>query len=447
MIANRTELERTSAHGLALDCVESAIAAGAPDRATRTSVRVDGTQLTVEGHQYDLAQYDDVVVVGGGKAAAGVTATLESLLGDRLTDGCIVTEEPTDLETVRVAVGDHPVPTERNTAATDDLLERLDGVGADTLVFVVVTGGASALLAGPSRDVPLAALQETTDALLASGAPIAEINAVRKHLSATKGGQLARAAAPATVVGLALSDVVGDDLSVVGSGPTVPDGTTYADALDVLDRYSVSVPDAVRAHLRAGRRGVYPETPTAEDPVFERVRTVCIGRNGEAVDAAVETAGEAGYNTLALTSRLRGQARHVGPVLCSVAESVASDGQPVEPPAVVVAGGETTVQLDGTTGRGGPNQELALAAALELTDETVVAAVDTDGEDGSSEAAGAIVDATTVTDAASARERLESHDAGAALATAGATIRTGPTGTNVNDIVVLVVPVGASLPR
>ncbi|MDS0281793.1 glycerate kinase type-2 family protein [Haloarcula onubensis] len=440
MISNRPELERTPAHGLALDCVESAITAAAPERATRASVGVDGTQLRVDGESYDLAAYDEVVVVGGGKAAAGVTAALESLLGDRLTDGCIVTEEPADLDRVRVRVGDHPVPTERNVAATRELLELLETTTEDTLVIAVVTGGASALLAAPARDLTLSALRETTDALLESGAPIAEMNAVRKHLSATKGGQLARAATPATVVGLALSDVVGDDLSVVGSGPTVPDGTTYADALGVLDRYDVAVPEAVRSHLEAGDGGDRPETPAETDPTFERTRTVCLGTNGTALDAAVETASEAGYDTLRLTSRLRGQARHVGQVVASVAESVALDGEPVEPPAVVVAGGETTVQLDGEAGRGGPNQELALAAALDLPPGPVLAAVDTDGEDGSSDAAGAIVDASTVTDTARASERLDAHDAGTVLADAGAAIRTGPTGTNVNDVVVVVVP-------
>ena len=440
MIANRPDLERTAAHSLALDCIESAIGAAAPERATRAAVSVDGTRVTIDGRRYDLTEYDNVVVVGGGKAAVGVTATLESLLGDRLTDGCIVTEEPGDLDTVRVRTGDHPVPTERNVAATEELLELLGRADADTLVLAGVTGGASALLAAPAGDLSLSALRETTDALLESGAPIEEINAVRKHLSATKGGQLARAAGPATVVGLALSDVVGDDLSVVGSGPTVPDDTTYADALAVLDRYDVTVPEAVRIHLEAGDRGAQPETPTATDPVFERVRTVCLGTNGTALEAAVETAAGAGYNTLRLTARLRGEARHVGSVLCSVAESVAADGEPVEPPAVVVAGGETTVTVDGSAGRGGPNQELALAAALDLTGSPVLSAVDTDGEDGSSDAAGAIVDAGTVADSDHARERLDAHDAGSVLAAADATVRTGPTGTNVNDVVVLVVP-------
>lgn len=440
MIANRPELERTAAHRLALNCIESAIDAAAPERATRAAVSVEGTRVTVDGYQCDLADYDDVIVVGGGKAALGVTAVLESVLGDRLTDGCIVTEGSGDLDTVRVAVGDHPVPSERNVAATDELLELLAAADAETLVLAVVTGGASALLAAPAGDLTLPDLRATTDALLASGAPITEVNAVRKHLSATKGGQLARAAAPATVVGLALSDVVGDDLSVVGSGPTVPDDTTYGDALAVLDRYEVTVPEAVRAHLEAGAQGHRSETPTATDPAFDRVRTVCLGTNGTALEGAAETAAEAGYDTLRLTSRLRGEARHVGPVLCSVAESIAADGEPVEPPAVVVAGGETTVTVDGSAGQGGPNQELALAAALDLTGSAVLAAVDTDGEDGSSAAAGALVDAGTISDSARASERLDAHDAGTELAAAGATIRTGPTGTNVNDVVVLVVP-------
>jgi len=444
VIANRPELERTAAHRLALNCIESAIDAAAPEQATRAAVSVEGTRLTVDGDRYDLADHEEVVIVGGGKAALGVTAALESMLGNHLSDGCIVTAGPGDLDAVRATAGDHPVPTDRNVAATDELLELLAAADADTLVFVVVTGGASALLAAPAGDLTLTDLRETTDALLASGAPITEINAVRKHLSATKGGQLARAAAPATVVGLALSDVVGNDLSVVGSGPTVPDDTTYADALAVLDRYDMSVPEGVRTHLEAGAQGRRPETPAATDSTFERVRTVCLGTNGTALEEAIETAAEAGYETLRLTSRLRGEARHVGTVLCSVAESIAADGEPIEPPAVVVAGGETTVTVDGAAGRGGPNQELALAAALDLTGSAVLAAVDTDGEDGSSDAAGAIVDAETTADTARPSDCLDAHDAGIALAAADATIRTGPTGTNVNDVVVLVVPAEGS---
>ncbi|MBX0323178.1 DUF4147 domain-containing protein [Halomicroarcula sp. F13] len=442
MFADRSSLARTAHHAVALDCLEAAIEAAAPDRAVRAAVTRDGDTLRVGESEYDLTEYREVVVVGGGKASVGVARALEDVIGDRLTDGVVVAEHAETLDTVSVRVGDHPVPSERTVEATATVLETVRAADESTLVLFVVTGGASALLTAPAGDLPLAALRETTTGLLESGAPIAAINAVRKHLSASKGGQLARLATPATVATLALSDVVGDDLSVVGSGPTVPDETTYADALDVLDRYNVTVPDAVETHLEAGAAGEIRETPGPDDPAFDRATTHLVGTNAVALDAAEQSAADAGYTPLRLTSRLRGPARHVGPVVHSIAEEIAATGHPVSPPAVVVAGGETTVTVDGEGGRGGPNQELALAAAVELTGPSVLAAVDTDGEDGSSDAAGALVDRETVPEEERRRatDALDTHDAGGYLDAVGATLHTGPTGTNVNDVVVVVVP-------
>ncbi|ELZ19862.1 hydroxypyruvate reductase, partial [Halosimplex carlsbadense 2-9-1] len=297
--------------------------------------------------------------------------------------------------------------------------------------------GASALLAAPAGSLTVTDLQETTDALLSSGVPIGGINAVRKHLSAVKGGRLAREAAPATVCGLVLSDVVGNDLSTIGSGPTVPDETTFADALGVLDRYDVAVPEAVREHLDAETGG---ETPDASDPAFDRVDHHLIADNMTALEGAADAAEAAGYEPLVLTSRLRGEASEVGTTLVSMGAEAAATGTPVEPPAVLLAGGECTVSIDGAGGSGGPNQELALSAALE-GEPIVLAAVDTDGEDGSSDAAGAIVDGSTVSDGDRERaaDRLSANDTGTYLAEVGATVETGPTGTNVNDVVVMVV--------
>lgn len=444
MFRDRSSLARTADHAVTLDCLEAAVEAAAPDRAVRTAVTRDGDTLRVGDDEYDLAEYREVVVVGGGKASVGVARALADVLGDRLTDGVVVAEHADALDTVSVRVGDHPVPSERTVEATEAVIETVRAADEATLVLFVVTGGASALLTAPAGDLSLAAIRETTTKLLESGAPIEAINAVRKHLSASKGGQLARRAAPATVVTLALSDVVGDDLSVVGSGPTVPDETTYEDALDILDRYDVAVPDTVETRLESGSAGEIRETPGHDDPAFERATTHLVGTNAVALDAAERSAADAGYTPLRLTSRLRGPARHVGPVVLSVAEEIAATGHPVSPPAVVVAGGETTVTVDGEGGRGGPNQELALSAALELTGPSVLAAVDTDGEDGRSDAAGAIVDRETVPDEERrpATDALDGHDAGGYLDDIGATLYTGPTGTNVNDVVVVVVPEG-----
>ncbi|EMA18271.1 glycerate kinase type-2 family protein [Haloarcula amylolytica] len=440
MIQNRAALAANAAREVALDCIEAAVAAAAPEVATRSVVSRVGETLTVGETTYDLGNYTDVVVVGGGKATSGVTRALESILGDSLSGGHVVVEQAIDTETVRSSVGDHPLPSDRNVEATIDILEIVDDADEDTLVLFVLTGGASALLSAPAGDLTLDDLQTTTDRLLSGGVPIEEINAVRKHLSDLKGGQIARRAAPATVAGVLISDVVGNDLSTIGSGPSVPDEATYEDALDVFAQYDLTPPPAVRDHLEAGRDGRISETPFPGDSVFDRVTNHLIGDNATALDAAAAVAREAGYEPLVLTSRLRGEAREVAKPLVAIAEEATATGTPVEPPAVLLAGGETTVTVTGDGGQGGPNQEFVLSGALVHDGDAVIAAVDTDGEDGSSDVAGAIADATVVDDRERARDALLANDAGSYLSQIEATVETGPTGTNVNDVAVLVIP-------
>jgi hydroxypyruvate reductase len=437
MIRDRTTLARSPAHECALDCVEAGIDAAHPREVVDEAVGRTGSQLRIDDAVYDLDAYERIVVVGGGKAAAQVAAELESLLGDVLSGGVVVTDDPCDCEQVAVVEGDHPVPSERGVEGASAVLEEANRADESTLVLAVVTGGGSALLPAPVESVGLEALQSVTDALLDSGATIDEINAVRKHCSRLKGGRLAAAAAPATVATLVFSDVVGDDLSVIASGPTVPDETTFADALAVLDRYDIDAP-AVRTHLRAGDEGSAPETPSSGDPVFDGVTTHVLADAWTALDAARETARDHGYDTLVLSSRIRGEAREAGLAHLAVAEEVVETGNPIDPPAVVLSGGECTVTVRGD-GEGGPNQELALAAALELPAGTVLASVDTDGRDGASDAAGALVDSETVADGTAARAALDDNDAGGYLAERDARIVTGRTGTNVNDLRVLVV--------
>ena len=439
MIRNRAALAASSAHEVALDCIEAAIDGAGPDVATRSAVNRDGETLTIGETTYDLADYTDVIVVGGGKAASGVTHALESILGDRLSGGHILVKQAIDTETVRTTVGDHPLPSDRNVQATADILGTVDEADEDTLVLFVLTGGASALLSAPAGDLTPDDLQTTTDRLLNGGVPIAEINAVRKHLSDLKGGQIARRGAPATVAGLLISDVVGNDLSTIGSGPSVPDDTTYEDALGVFDRHDLTPPSAVQDHLEAGRDGSLSETPFPDDPVFDRVTNHLIGDNATALEAAAAVAREAGYEPLVLTSRLRGEAREVAKPLIAIAEETTATGTPVEPPAVLLAGGETTVTVTEDGGQGGPNQEFVLSGALDHDGDAVIAAVDTDGEDGSSEVAGAVADGTVVDDRERARDALLANDAGSHLSDIGATVETGPTGTNVNDVAVIVI--------
>lgn len=440
MMRNRDALADSQTHELALDCIEAAIDAAAPEAAVRSNVGLGRDVLTVCGTNYDLGEYDEILVVGGGKAAGGVARTLESLLGNRLTDGLIVTEQPVDTEIVRSRVGDHPLPSERNSAATTELLELVDTADERTLILFVLTGGASALLTAPAGELTVSDLQETTKRLLEGGVPIDEINAVRKHLSTIKGGQLARRASPATIVGLLLSDVVGNDPSTIGSGPTVPDETTFTDARTVFEQYDINPPATVHDYLTAGVDEDIVETPFADDSAFDTVENHIVGDNVTALDAARSVAIAAGYEPLLLSSRLRGEACEVAKTLVAVGEECAETGNPIKPPAIILGGGECTVSVTGEGGCGGPNQELILSAALELGRPNVVAAVDTDGEDGSSDVAGAIVDNQTVTDITEARAHLAANDAGTYLSEVGATIQTGPTGTNVNDIIVVVVP-------
>ncbi|MXV60628.1 DUF4147 domain-containing protein [Natronorubrum sp. JWXQ-INN-674] len=438
MIANRERVATTGARDVALACIEAGIEAGQPRRVVREAVSLDGDTLHVAETTIDLSKYDEVAVLGGGNAAAHVAAALESVLGDRIDRGVVVTDDPVETECVSVLEGDHPVPSERGVESTRELLAAADAATDRTLVLAAITGGGSALMPAPAGDVSLEALQRTTTALLESGADIHEINAVRKHCSALKGGRLARRATPATVVSLVLSDVVGNDLSAIASGPLAADESTFADALAVLERYAVAVPDAVRTHLERGAVGDRPETPGPDDPVFENISNHVIADGTTVLEAARDAAAKRGYDPLVLSSRVRGEAREAAMTHVAIAEEVLATGTPVSPPAVLLSGGETTVTVTGD-GTGGPNQEFATSAALELERGITVAAVDTDGIDGATDAAGAIVDEAAVEDEATARAALEANDVYPFLEDRDSLVVTGPSGTNLNDLRILVV--------
>jgi hydroxypyruvate reductase len=458
--------DATPARATALACVRAGIAAAHPDRVVADAVGLDGDRLRVGDATHDLGDYDEVLVLGGGKAAGAVATALERTLGDRVDGGAVVTVDPGDAdgasgsaspssagsegpERVERHYGSHPVPDERGLAGAERVRDLAAAADERTLVLAAVTGGGSALLPAPAGDVSLANLRETTEALLGAGADIEEINAVRAHLSTLKGGGLAGAAAPATVVGLVLSDVVGDDLAVIASGPTAPDPSTFDDAIAVLDRYGVDPPTPVRRRLERGRDGEVPETPGPNDPAFDRVENHVVGSAYTALDAARAAARERGYDTCLLSSRVRGEAREAARTHAAIAVESASTGDPVSPPAVVLAGGECTVTVTGG-GEGGPNLEFALSAGVDLAADGVgervaLAAVDTDGRDGGTAAAGGLVDGTTVEDAAAARDALADNDALPALAERDAVLHTGPTGTNVNDLRVAVVESGPEM--
>ena len=439
MIEGRSRLAESEAHAVALDCIEAGIEAATPQRVLQSTLDLSGDVLTVADTEYDLAAYDSVMVLGGGKAADVVARELESLLEDYLDTSLVVSNNPVDTDRVEVVEGAHPVPDEAGEDGAQRVLDHAQDQGEGSLVLVPVTGGGSALLPSPAGAVSLDDLQTVTEQLVDSGAAIEEINAVRKHLSAIKGGGLAQAAAPATVVGLLFSDVVGDDPGVVGSGPTAPDETTFADAVSVLDFYDIDVPAAVESHLESGVEGEREETPTSDSGTFERVDNHVLATNRTAIDAAREVAREAGYDPLVLSSHVRGEATESALTHLAIAEECQERGDPIEAPAVLISGGETTVTVLGNRKGGGPNMEFALRVAIEGREGVVCAAVDTDGEDGGTDAAGAIVDGSTVTDAMKARVALVENRSYRALDDRLALIRTGPTDTNVNDLRVFVI--------
>ena len=375
------------------------------------------------------------IVVGGGKAAASMAAAVERAWDGPL-EGLVVTRYGHGAPTKRIEVVEaaHPVPDAAGQAAAARMLASLQGLGADDLVLCLISGGASALLAAPAPGLMLDDKRAINKALLASGAGIGEMNCVRKHLSAIKGGRLAAAAAPARVVSLIISDVPGDDLSVIGSGPTTPDPTTSADALAILARYAIEAPARVLARLRDPAS----ETPKPGDPRFARVDNRLIAAPILSLRAAAERARAAGVTPLILGDAIEGEAREVGKAFAGLALSCRRHGDPARPPCVLISGGETTVTVRGH-GRGGRNAEfsLALALALDGAEDVYALAGDTDGIDGSEDNAGAYLSPDTLARARAAgifaRARLDDNDAYSVFAALGDLIVTGPTLTNVND--------------
>lgn len=433
------ELYETAAEETALACTLSGILAAQPKQVCSELVSIDGDILTVAGEQYDLSVYNRVFVLGGGNAAGRVGYELESLLGSRIDDGVIVTDDVVELDSISCIAGGHPIPTETAVAGATQLLELADRANEDDLILAVITGGGSALLPAPVDEISLDELQSVTDQLIRSGATITELNTVRKHLSKIKGGQLATIVSPATVVSLVFSDVVGNDQSVIASGPFAPDPTTFVDALTVLEQYDIDIPDTVTNRLEAGVRGEVAETPDKTDPVFDRVYTHILADNHTALNAAADTARNRGYTPIILSARIQGEAREAALFHLAIAEEVVNTGNPIDPPAVLLSGGETTVTVkhDGT---GGPNQEFALRAAMSITDPTItVCSVDTDGIDGNADAAGALVSRDTIDAVEQAEVALSKNDAYRVLSHQDAIVRTGPTGTNVNDLRVFVI--------
>ncbi len=419
---------------------DAALKAADPGEAVRRHLRVDPSA------------FDRILVIGAGKASAAMAAAVEDLLP--ITGGLVNVKDGHTVPLRHIELNEcgHPLPDERGVAGATRIAEIARQAGERDLLICVISGGASALLPLPAPGIRLEEKQAVTRLLLASGATIHEINAVRKHLSALKGGQLARLAQPATVISLLLSDVIGDNLDVIGSGPTAPDRSTFADALGVLFHYRIfpQAPEAVQMRLGSGVQGKIPETPKDGDPAFDRVQNLVVGSNRLAVAAAEARARELGYHPLMISTNVEGETRDVAFHHAAIARKVLESGSPVPPPVCVISGGETTVTLRGS-GLGGRNQEFALAAAIALEGRpgVLVLSGGTDGTDGPTDAAGAIADGSTVARAAAlsldARRFLAENDSYHFFEALGDLLKTGPTGTNVMDIHLLLVDSGVPL--
>ena len=392
----------------------------------------------------DYSRFRHVYVIGAGKAGASMARAAERALGRMVTGGLVNVKYGHLAKLRRIELNEcgHPVPDQRGVAGAERIAEIAAAAGAGDLVLCLISGGASALLPLPAPPVTLEEKQEVTRLLLACGADIHEINTVRKHLSAIKGGQLARLAWPAKVEALLVSDVIGDSPDVIGSGPAAPDPSTFAEAAAVLDRYGIrdKVPAAVRTRIEQGVAGAIDETPKPGEKLFARVRNTVIGGNGLALDAAARQARQLGFRTLVLSSAIAGETREIARMHAAIAREVAERGRPVKPPACIITGGETTVTLRGD-GLGGRNQEFALAAALDIAglDNVVVFSAGTDGTDGPTDAAGAIADGDTLGRKPDARRYLDANDSYHYFESLGDLVITGPTNTNVADVRILLI--------
>ncbi|MFD2235115.1 glycerate kinase type-2 family protein [Phaeospirillum tilakii] len=437
----------------------AALASVDPGRLIAERLAYDGRHLVAEagGQSWrgDLDAFRRVLVLGAGKAAARMAQAIEAKLGERVSGGLVVVKHGHHLPLRRIAVAEagHPTPDEAGIDAARRLAALADQAEADTLVILLLSGGGSALLCAPREDsgLTLADKQAVTAALLASGADIAAINCVRKHLSALKGGRLLARLAPARCLALILSDVIGDRLDVIASGPVSPDPTSYADALAVLDAHDLRqhIPAAARTLLEQGAAGQHPETLKPDDPRLELVTPLVLGNTLTAVRAARDAGMALGLPTLSLTASLCGEAREAGRQLYAIGRDLRDHALLAPPPALLVSGGETTVTLGANPGLGGRNQELALSFLCALTRDPAqgaglhLLAAATDGGDGPTDAAGAYASAAVLTRARSLglslAEALARHDSYRLFAATGDLLRLGPTLTNVCDLQLLLV--------
>jgi hydroxypyruvate reductase len=432
----------------AVGIFEKALQAVDPQLAVKRYCRLENEYFLIGDRRYDLNHYDNIIVIGAGKATAPMAAALEDILDKRISSGVIVVkyDHSVDLKQVKIVEAGHPLPDENGQRGANSILNAVRGLGKNDLVLCLISGGGSALLPLPAHGVTLEDKQEVAKVLLSCGATIHEINTIRKHISLIKGGRLAQETYPATIITFILSDVVGDDLDVIASGPTVPDSSTFLQCLKIIDKYNIRnvVPKAVIHHFEAGVSGKIPETPKKGDIVFENTQNIIIGSNIESLMSAKQKAQSLGYNVLVLSSMIEGETRYVAHVHGAIAKEIIKTGNPISTPACILSGGETTVTLTGD-GVGGRNQEFALAAAMDISDSSniVILSAGTDGTDGPTSAAGAFSDTLTLKRADAMGldpyKFLTNNDAFNFFNKLDDLFITGPTNTNVMDLRIVLV--------
>ena len=425
-----------------------AVSAVDPYHRLKTIARIDRNHLIIGDDRasekaFNLNDFERVFLVGTGKASSSMAQAIEEIFGDRITKGLITTKygHGLPLKYTEIMESGHPLPDLKGLDGAKKIKSLLKNTGQKDLVIFLISGGGSALLPIPVDGITLEEKQELTQLLLDCGADIKEINTIRKHISQIKGGWLARWAFPSTVITFILSDVVGDPLDVIASGPTVPDTSTFQDAWEILKRYGLinEVAKSIRTYLQAGREGKKEETPKAGENVFEKVHNMVIGSNIIALQAAEKEFSSAGFNTMILSSSIVGETREAARFHGAIAREVASTGKPIGRPACILSGGETTVTIRGS-GKGGRNQEFALAGAFEINglEKAVLLSGGTDGTDGPTDAAGAIADHRTIAKAKQMdmdpMKYLENNDSYPFFKKLGDLLITGPTRTNVMDV-------------
>jgi glycerate 2-kinase len=438
---------------MAKSIFSEALCAVDPSKILKDRIRIQRERLSIkmEGESekvFDLNTFDKIFLVGSGKASDAMAQAIEEIFGDRLTKGVITTKygHLLPLNKTKVIEAGHPIPDQKGYDGAKKIQRLLKESGPKDLVIFLLSGGGSALLPFPADRIDLEEKQEVTQLLLDCGADIKEINTVRKHISMIKGGWLAKWAYPSTVIGFILSDVVGDQLNVIGSGPTVPDSSTFGEAFEILKKYNLlkEISPSIQNHLRSGKEGKIEETPKPGEAFFEKVYNSLIGSNILALLEAKREAESLGFNTVILSSSIEGETREAARFHTAVAKEVIFSGNPIPRPACLLSGGETTVTVKGN-GLGGRNQEFALAGALEISgiERVVLLSGGTDGTDGPTDAAGALADHTTVRRAKAMsinpKAHLENNDAYPFFQKLGDLLITGPTHTNVMDVRILLV--------